>query len=82
MAVENKEIVIYPKDIQIMKQSQSKLVVEYTRDLGVILTVAEMLHVTDLFVETCLRPLDAELKKRVKDLDVWLGEKVKKQNGE
>lgn len=77
--MESKEIKLYPKDIQILKQSQSKLVLDYVRDLGVTLTVAELNRVTDVFVETCLRPLDDELNKRIEKLDLWLGEKQKKK---
>lgn len=74
------DIKFYSKEIQIMRQSQNKLVVEYTRDLGVVLTVAELNRVTDVFVETCLAPVEGPLKERVKDLDKWLKTKIEEQN--
>jgi hypothetical protein len=68
----------YSKDIQILRQSQSKLVLEYTTSIGVHLTFGELQRVTDIFVECCLRPQDKELKERIKKLDIWLeGKKPK-----
>lgn len=62
----------YSKDIQILRQSQSKLALEYTNTIGVKLTFEELQRVTDIFVECCLRPQDKELKDRIKKLDKWL----------
>lgn len=67
----------YGKDIQILRQSQSKIVLEYVTQLGVTLTVEELQNVTDVFVECCLRPRDKELKDRLKKLDEWI---LKKKN--
>lgn len=69
----------YPKDIQIIRQSQSKMALEYVTLLGVTLSVEELQRVTDVFVECCIRQMDAELKERVKKLDKWLIDK--KNNG-
>ena len=72
----------FNKDVQILRQSQSKLVVEYTSNIGVELTVEEIQRVTDVFVECCLKPQSDELKDRIKKLDVWLnGKKKQKRNG-
>ena len=68
----------YSKDIQIIRQSQSKMALEYVTQLGVTLTLEELQRVTDVFVECCIRKMDSELKDRVKKLDNWL--KEKKQN--
>jgi hypothetical protein len=68
----------YSREIQIMRQSQSKLVLEYVTSIGVQLTFDELQRVTDVFVECCLRPQDDELKKRIKNLDKWLEEKKNK----
>lgn len=68
----------YGRDIQILRQSQSKLVLDYVTQYGVTLTVEEIQQVTDVFVECCLRPRDKDLKDRVKKLDEWL---LKKKNG-
>jgi hypothetical protein len=65
----------YSKEIQIMRQSQSKLVLEYVSSVGVTITFEELQKMTDLFVECCLRPQDEDLKKRIKALDKWISEK-------
>ena len=69
----------YGRDIQIMRQSQSKMALEYVTSVGVSVTLEELIRITDLFVEICLRPQDDDLKKRIKALDKWILEK--KQNG-
>lgn len=71
----------YSRDIQILRQSQSKLVLEYTNSVGVVITVEELQRITDVFVECCLRPQDEDLKKRIKSLDKWIEEKKKENNG-
>jgi len=65
------------KDIQILRQSQSKMALEYLTSVGVTVTVEELQRVTDVFVECCLRPKDDDLKKRIKSLDKWILEKKK-----
>ena len=65
----------YSKDIQIMRQSQSKMALEYVQSVGVSVTLEELVRITDLFVEICLRPQDEDLKKRIKALDKWISEK-------
>jgi len=70
----------YSRDIQILRQSQSKMVLEYVNSIGVNLTVEELQRVTDVFVECCLRPQDDDLKKRIKSLDIWLNEKINEKN--
>jgi hypothetical protein len=69
----------YSREIQIMRQSQSKMALEYVQSVGVNVTVEELIRITDLFVEICLRPQDDDLKKRIKALDKWIEEK--KKNG-
>jgi hypothetical protein len=65
----------YSKDIQIMRQSQSKMALEYLTTVGVQVTFEEFQRVTDVFVECCLRPQDNDLKERIKKLDKWIEEK-------
>ena len=73
----------YSRDIQIMRQSQSKMALEYLTTVGVQVTFEEFQRVTDVFVECCLRPQDNDLKERVKKLDKWILEKkIKKNDGE
>jgi hypothetical protein len=69
----------YSREIQIMRQSQSKMALEYVQSVGVSVTLEELVRITDLFVEICLRPQDDDLKKRIKALDKWIEEK--KKNG-
>jgi hypothetical protein len=69
----------YSREIQIMRQSQSKMALDYVTSVGVTVTVEELIRITELFVEVCLRPQDDSLKQRIKALDKWLQEK--KQNG-
>ena len=70
----------YGRDIQIMRQSQSKTALEYLNSVGVQVTFEELQRVTDVFVECCLRPQDNDLKERVKKLDKWISDK-KEKNG-
>lgn len=65
----------YSKDIQILRQSQIKIAFEYLHSEGIHVSVKELHHVTDVFVELCLRPLDDDLKNRVKALDKWINDK-------
>ena len=71
----------YSRDIQIMRQSQSKMALEYVSQLGITITVEELQRITDIFVECCLRPLDNDLKERIKKLDKWIEDKKNKVNG-
>jgi len=70
----------YSREIQIMRQSQSKMALEYVSSIGVNVTLQELIRITDLFVEICLRPQDEDLKRRIKALDKWILEK--KENGQ
>jgi hypothetical protein len=68
----------YSREIQIMRQSQSKMALEYVTSVGVSVSLEELVRITDLFVEICLRPQDDNLKQRIKALDKWLEEKKNK----
>ena len=70
----------YSKEIQIMRQSQSKLALEYVSSVGINVTVEELQRITDILVECCLRPQDDDLKKRIKSLDKWVEEKKSKND--
>jgi hypothetical protein len=70
----------YNRELQILRQSQSKMALEFVTHMGLTITFAELQRITDVFVECCLRPQDDELKERIKKLDVWL--KNKKDNNE
>jgi hypothetical protein len=71
----------YSRDIQIMRQSQSKMALEYLNSVGVLVTFEELQRVTDVFVECCLRPQDNDLKERVRKLDKWILDKKQTING-
>lgn len=68
----------YSKEIQILRQSQQKIAFDIARGKGVDVTVEELQAMTDVLVECCLRPLDKDLKDRVKRMDRWLNEKSQK----
>jgi hypothetical protein len=63
------------RDIQILRQSQSKLALEYVNTAGIFVTVEELQRITDVFVESCLRPMDNDLKERIRKLDKWIADK-------
>ena len=65
----------YSKDIQILRQSQIKIAFEYLQNEGIHVSVKELHQITDVFVELCIRPLDDDLKERVKSLDKWIKNK-------
>lgn len=71
----------HSRDIQILRQSQSKMALEYLNSVGVKVTFEELQRVTDVFVECCLRPQDNDLKERIKKLDKWILEKKTISNG-
>jgi hypothetical protein len=64
-----------------MRQSQSKMALEYVNNSGVEVTVEELQRITDVFVECCLRPIDDDLRKRIKSLDKWISDKKELKNG-
>ena len=66
------------RDIQILRQSQSKLALEYVNSAGIFVTVEELQRMTDVFVESCLRPMDNDLKERIRKLDKWISDKKNK----
>ena len=63
-----------------MRQSQSKLALEYVSSVGINVTVEELQRITDILVECCLRPQDDDLKKRIKALDKWVEDKKSKND--
>lgn len=71
----------HSRDIQILRQSQSKLVLEYFSQHNITVTVEELQRTTDVFVECCLRPIDKDLKSRIKKLDEWILNKKTNQDG-
>ena len=74
--MENK-IEFYSVQTQILRQSQSKFAFEYLQSQGITVTLMELHRVTDVFIEMCMRPLDNDLKERIKSLDNWIRDKKK-----
>lgn len=72
----------YSRDVQILRQSQSKLALEYLEAHKLTVSIEELQRMTDVLVECCLRPADDDLKKRIKNLDKWLADKKKDSNPE
>ena len=70
----------YSKEIQIMRQSQSKMALEFTKSHNLEVTITELERITQLFIELCLRPQDEDLKKRMAGLDKWIKEKKLEKN--
>jgi hypothetical protein len=64
------------RDIQILRQSQSKMALDYVNHIGVKVTFAELQRITDVFVECCLKPQDDDMKERIKKLDNWFKTKT------
>lgn len=71
----------YNRDVQILRQSQSKLALEYLNSKNITPTIEELQRMTDILVECCLHPIDEELKGRIKKLDKWIIEKETNKNG-
>jgi hypothetical protein len=66
---------MYVKDIQIVRQSQVKLVYDFLMNKGINPTVEELQRVTDIFTSYCMMSPDEAMKDRVKKLDKWIEEK-------
>ena len=67
----------YSRDIKIIRQSQSKLALDYLRDCGVVVSVEELQRVVDIFVDCCMQKVEGDLKIKVKNLDKWILSKKK-----
>lgn len=70
----------YDRELRILRQSQTKIALDFLIEHGITPTMKELYRVTDVFVETCLRPSDDDLKARIKELDKWIVEKKKEKN--
>lgn len=53
----------------IVRQSQLKLVLDYTTAMGVKLPLKDIIGITNVLVDFCLNGWSAELKKRVEACD-------------
>jgi phosphopantetheine adenylyltransferase len=73
----DKSVEFLSRDISILRQSQSKLALDYVSKMGITVSVDELQRITDVFVEICLVKMNKDLKQRIKNLDKWMEEKIK-----
>lgn len=66
------------KDLQIVKQSQSKLALDFFKVHDIKPSLKELLRLTDILVESVVLMPDQEFKETVKKFDEWIASK--KQN--
>lgn len=61
----------------IVTQSQLKFVQDYTKQIGVNLTLKEIVGVTNVLVDYCLNGYSAEIGKRLDSIDKFILDKFK-----
>jgi hypothetical protein len=65
------------KEKTIVTQSQLKFVSDYTRQIGVNLTLKEMVGITNVMVDYCLNGYSTEIGKRLDSIDKFILDKFK-----
>jgi hypothetical protein len=60
------------KDLQIVRQSQLKLVLEYTSHANVELKLKEIVGITNVMVDYCINGYSKELGDRLESIDTFL----------
>lgn len=70
---------IFQKDVQIIRQSQIKLVYDFLMAKGINPSVELLQKVTDIFTAHCLKGPDEEMVEKVKKLDNWIEAQQAKQ---
>ena len=63
------------KDRQIVTQSQLKLVMDYTKQIGVNLKLKEFIGVTNVLVDYCINGYSKELGDRLDSIDKFIQSK-------
>jgi hypothetical protein len=63
------------KDRQIVTQSQLKLVMDYTKQIGVNLKLKEVIGVTNVLVDYCINGYSKELGDRLDSIDKFIQSK-------
>ena len=63
------------KDRQIVTQSQLKLVMDYTKQIGVNLKLKEVIGVTNVLVDYCINGYSKELGDRLDSIDRFIQSK-------
>jgi len=67
MAQDNQKVIV--------TQSQLKFVQDYAKQIGVNLTLKEMVAVTNVMVDYCMNGYSTELGKRLESIDKFIVEK-------
>ena len=63
----------------IVTQSQLKFVQDYAKQIGVNLTLKEMVAVTNVMVDYCMNGYSTELGKRLESIDKFIIEKFEEK---
>lgn len=63
------------KDKQIITQSQLKFVFDYTKQLGVNLTLKEIVGITNVMVDYCMNGYNKDLGERLEAIDKFIAGK-------
>jgi hypothetical protein len=63
----------------IVTQSQLKFVQDYAKQIGVNLTLKEMVAVTNVMVDYCMNGYSTELGKRLESIDKFIVEKFEEK---
>jgi hypothetical protein len=67
------------KEKVIVTQSQLKFVQDYAKQIGVNLTLKEMVAVTNVMVDYCMNGYSTELGKRLESIDKFIVEKFEEK---
>jgi hypothetical protein len=67
------------KEKVIVTQSQLKFVQDYAKQIGVNLTLKEMVAVTNVMVDYCMNGYSTELGKRLESIDKFIIEKFEEK---
>jgi len=67
------------KDKQIVTQSQLKLVMDYSKQIGVNLKLKEVIGVTNVLVDYCINGYSKELGDRLEAIDKFIESKFEEQ---
>ena len=71
MAQDNQKVIV--------TQSQLKFVQDYAKQIGVNLTLKEMVAVTNVMVDYCMNGYSTELGKRLESIDKFIVEKFEEK---
>ena len=63
------------KDRQIVTQSQLKLVMDYSKQIGVNLKLKEVIGVTNVLVDYCMNGYSKEIGERLEAIDKFIESK-------